>query len=73
MSKQISLQVSEINSSLLEVMGKGAAGTTCCTLLPGISHSTVLSPTTQGTQTPQVPICVSQNSVFAGSQGYLDS
>lgn len=51
MNKQISLQASE-NSSLLELMGKGAAGTiVCCTLLPGISHSAVLSPTTQGTQT----------------------
>lgn len=70
MNKQISLQASEISLGLLKVMGKGAAGTTvCCALLSGISHSAVSPPTTQGTQTPQVPISVSQNSTFAGLCG----
>lgn len=73
-NEQTDLTAGEISSSLLEVMGKGAAGKTmCCSLLPGITNSAVLSSTLQGTQTSQVPVSVSQNSVFAGSQGYLDS
>lgn len=43
-NEQTDLTAGEISSSLLEVMGKGAAGKTmCCSLLPGITNSAVLS------------------------------
>lgn len=76
MNKQISLQASDISSSLLEVLGKGAAGTTvCCSLLPGISHyhSHVISHHTGCSDPTGSNICQSEQCLcwFPGILGLL--